>query len=93
MKSLPSLHPVLVIVVGLVIAYLFIILINYIMPSFTTTTSNVSQYMEYSLYSNLNDLGYLNIWPPIFVVLLLFIILLYNGQFRFSSSNVVNRRN
>jgi hypothetical protein len=93
MKSVPTLHPVLVIVIGLVVAYLFVTLINYTMPSFSSTTSNVSQYVEYSLYSNLNDLGYFNIWPPVLVVLLLFIILLYNGQIRMSVPNVVNRKN
>ncbi len=92
MKRIPTLHPVIVIVVGLVVAYLFMSVINFALPSFASTTANVSQYMEYSVYSNLNDLGYFNIWPPIFVVLLLFIILLYNGQLQFSSSNV-NRRN
>jgi hypothetical protein len=92
MKSIPTLHPVIVIVVGLVVAYLFMTLINLALPSFASTTNNVTQYMEYSVYSNLNDLGYFNIWPPIFVVLLLFIILLYNGQLQFSSSSA-NRRN
>lgn len=92
MKNVPTLHPVLVIVIGLLVAYLFMTIINYTMPSFASTTSNVSQYMEYSIYSNLNDLGYFNIWPPVFVVLLIFIILLYNGQIKFSSPNM-NRRN
>ncbi len=91
LKSIPSLHPVLVILVGLITAYLFVIMIRYVMPTFETTASNMSQYVEYSIYSNLNDLGYFNIWPPVFVVLLIFIILLYNGQIRSGYNNM--RRN
>ncbi len=88
MKKMPTLNPTLVIVVGLLVAYLAITLINYTMPSFSITTSNMTDYIQYSIYSNFNDLGYFNIWPPILVVLILFIILLYNGQIRFSSNNV-----
>ncbi len=80
MKSIPTLHPVLVIVVGLLVAYLVVTGVNFVFPSFVTTSENVSQYVEYSLYSSFNDLGYLNVWPPLFAVLIVFIILLYNGQ-------------
>ena len=94
MKNMPNLHPLIIIAVGLVVAYIFTNIIYYVMPSFTTITTNISQYAEYSLYSNLNDLGYLNIWPPVFVVLIALIILLYNGQIRFSpSSNYNIKRN
>ncbi len=86
MKSVPSLHPVLIIVIGLLVAYLVVSGVNFVFPTFTNTTDNISQYVEYSLYSNFNDLGYLNLWPPLFAVLIIFIILLYNGQIRFGNS-------
>lgn len=93
MKSVPSLHPMLVIVIGLLIAYLVVTGINFVFPTLTKTSENVSQYMEYSLYSSFNDLGYLNVWPPLFAVMIIFIILLYNGQIRFNSaSNNMNIR-
>ncbi len=93
MKSVPTLHPVLIIVIGLLVAYLVVTGINLVFPTFTNTSENVSQYVEYSLYSSFNDLGYLNVWPPLFAVMIIFIILLYNGQIRFNGgSNNMNIR-
>ena len=93
MKSVPTLHPILIIVIGLLVAYLVVTGVNFIFPTFTQTSENVSQYVEYSLYSSFNDLGYLNVWPPLFAVLIIFIILLYNGQIRFNgTSNNMNFR-
>ncbi len=93
MKSVPTLHPVLVIVVGLLVAYLVLTGVNFAFPTFTNTSENISQYVEYSLYSSFNDLGYLNVWPPLFAVMIIFIILLYNGTIRFNgASNNMNIR-
>jgi len=93
MKSIPTLHPVLVVIVGLLVAYLVVTGVNFVFPSFVTTSENISQYVEYSLYSSFNDLGYLNVWPPIFAVMIIFIILLYNGQIRFNgNTNNMNIR-
>lgn len=80
MKSAPTLHPGLIIVIGLLVAYLLLTFIQFVMPSFTDTVRNISQYSEYTLYSNVNDLGYFQIWPPILVVLILFVALLYQGN-------------
>jgi hypothetical protein len=82
MKSVPTLHPIIVIVIGILVAYLVITGINFLFPTFINTSENISQYVEYSLYSSFNDLGYLNVWPPIFAVMIIFIILLYNGQIK-----------
>ena len=82
MKSVPTLHPMIVVVIGILVAYLVITGVNILFPTFINTSENVSQYVEYSLYSSFNDLGYLNVWPPLFAVMLVFIILLYNGQIK-----------
>ena len=87
-RTVPALNPAVVVMIGLFAAYLVVNFINYSMPSFTTTTDNVSQYVQYSMYSNFNELGYLNVWPPLFVVLIIFIILLYNGQLRPKGMNL-----
>lgn len=85
MKSVPTLHVGLVVLVGLLTAYLVITFLNYFMPSFSATTENVTQYVEYSIYSNFNDMAYFNIWPPILAVLIIFIVLMYNGKLTGSS--------
>ena len=80
MKTVPNLHAGIVVIVGLLTAYLAITFINYFMPTLSDTTENVTQYMEYSIYSNFNDMAYFNIWPPILAVLIIFIVLMYNGK-------------
>jgi hypothetical protein len=93
MKSVPTLHPMIIVVIGILVAYLVITGVNFVFPKLTNTSENISQYVEYSLYSSFNDLGYLNIWPPLFAVMIIFIILLYNGQIRFNgASNNMNVR-
>lgn len=87
-RTVPTLNPAVVVIIGVFVAYLVINAINYSMPSFTSTTDNVSQYVQYSIYSNFNDLGYFNVWPPLFVVMIIFIILLYNGQLRSKGMNM-----
>ncbi len=91
MKNFPALNPVIIIVIGLLVAYIVITGINFAFPALTITTDNITQYVEYSIYSNFNDLGYLNVWPPLFVVFIIFIVLLYNGTIRINnvSSNKV----
>jgi hypothetical protein len=90
MKSAPALHPGLIIMIGLLVAYLLLTFIQFAMPSFTETARNISQYSEYTLYSNVNDLGYFQIWPPVLVVLILFIALLYQGS---TSKNTYSKNN
>jgi hypothetical protein len=85
MKTVPTLHVGVVVIVGLLVAYLTIVFINYFLPSFALTTENVTQYMEYSIYSNFNDVAYFNVWPPILAVLIVFVILMYNGKISPSS--------
>ena len=86
-RAVPTLNPAVVVMIGVFVSYLVIQAINYTMPSFSTTTDNVSQYVQYAMYSNFNDLGYFNVWPPLFVVLIIFIVLLYNGQLRSKGMN------
>lgn len=78
MKKSPEMNTGVVIVVGLLIGYISLIVLNKVVPNINAIAYNVKQYYLYSVMSNFNDMGYLNIWPPILAVLIIFIILLYN---------------
>jgi ABC-type Fe3+-siderophore transport system permease subunit len=78
LQKTPEMNSLIVVIAGLVVGYLSLIVVNYLVPKLNKTASNVKQYYGYILTSNFNNMGYLNIWPPILAVLIIFIILLYN---------------
>jgi hypothetical protein len=79
-KSNPQINSVIVIVAGLLIGYLSLLVMNTLFPAINSFANNVYQYYSLQVMSNFNNMGYLNIWPPILAVLIIFIVLLYNRQ-------------
>ena len=51
---------------------------NTFLPKFTVWADKVGTYVEDKAYGEINSLGYMQIFPPIFAVFLIFIILIYN---------------
>lgn len=78
MKKAPQTNSAVVVLVGLLIGYISLVVINKLLPGINTFGYNIKQYYLYSVMSNFNDVGYFNVWPPILAVLIVFIILLYN---------------
>lgn len=75
----PTFSPVLsFFVVPLLCCYIALRIFNYIFPKMNTVGSNTSSYVSHSLYSGLANMGYMEIFPPLFAVLILVVILLYN---------------
>jgi hypothetical protein len=77
-KKNPSMNSVIVVIGGLAIAYVTLVIMNYLFPYINKIAANVYQYFVYSIMSNFNNLGYLHVWPPILAVLIVFVVLLYN---------------
>ena len=78
LKKSPQMNAAVVLLIGLLIGYISLVVLNYVLPNINSVAYNVKQYYLYSVMSNFNDMGYFNIWPPILAVLVVFIILLYN---------------
>ena len=78
LKKSPQMNTIVVIVIGLLVGYVFMVVVNFVLPSLSETVRNWSQYFGFVINSKFNDTGYINIWPPLFVVFVVFIILLYN---------------
>jgi len=78
MKKSPQMNSAIVVIAGLLVGYISLLLINKLLPNINSFALSIKQYYSHAIMSNFNQLGYLNIWPPILAVLVVFIILLYN---------------
>ena len=77
-RSNPDMSSIVVVVSGLVVAYISLMVVNFLFPQINKVASNVYQYIVYTIMTNFNNLGYLHVWPPIMAVLIIFVVLLYN---------------
>tara|TARA_Y200000002_G_scaffold256427_1_gene212750 strand:- start:231 stop:557 length:327 start_codon:yes stop_codon:yes gene_type:complete len=77
-RSNPDMSSIVIVVSGLVVAYISLMVVNFLFPQINKVASNVYQYIVYTIMTNFNNLGYLHVWPPIFAVLIIFVVLLYN---------------
>jgi hypothetical protein len=78
MKKSPDMNSAIVVIAGLLVGYISLLIINNLLPNINAFALSIKQYYTQAIMSNFNQLGYLNIWPPILAVLIIFIILLYN---------------
>jgi len=78
LKKNPNMNTVVVIILGLLVGYIVLYIMNNFFPYINQVALSVSQYLEHSMLSNFTSMGYMHIWPPILAVLVIFIVLLYN---------------
>ena len=77
-KKNPNMSTLVVVLGGLAVAYVTLQIVNFLFPKINSTANNVWQYFAYQLMTNFNNMGYLHVWPPIFAVLIIIVVLLYN---------------
>lgn len=65
-------------VIPLLVAYLAIQFINFTFPRINQFGSEADFYIKQKTYSTLNSMNYIQIFPPLMAVLILFFIMLYN---------------
>ncbi len=78
LKKAPTLNTFVVVLIGLLVGYVFVLFMNTIFPSINNNLREFKQFLFYSMGSSSSDMGYIYIFPPILVVFILFIALLYN---------------
>ncbi len=78
MKKSPQMNTFLVVVIGVLVGYVFLLVVNNIFPYLNQWLTEIKGYFKYLLLNRFNNMGYFHIFPPILIVLILFIILLYN---------------
>jgi hypothetical protein len=65
---------------GLFFGYLSLLIFNSVLPSMNKFGYTIYTYMYGKVRTGINYLDYLYIFPPLFVVLIIFIVLLYSRQ-------------
>ena len=81
-RSAPRTHPLIkFFLIPLSITYLILLIVNTIAPNFNESTRKLKNYITDRTENNINSMGYIQIFPPLFAILIIFIILLYNRNF------------
>ena len=73
----PKMNTFIVILLGLIVSYISLIIINFLFPQINKLFYNIYQYIMYMFMNNFNNTGYIHVWPPVLAVLIIFIVLLY----------------
>lgn len=75
----PAFSPTLTFfVVPLLVAFVTLKILNFVFPRMNTIGSNTSSYLQYGAMNSISNMGFMEIFPPLFAVMVLIIILLYN---------------
>jgi hypothetical protein len=62
----------------LVVAYIIVAIINNIWPGVNKWGRNIYMYTENKTLSQINDMGYVQLFPPFLILIIIFSILLYS---------------
>jgi len=65
-------------IVPIIVAYLFVLIVTSIFPNFDARSKKIKSYFQYRTLGEINAINYIQIFPPILAILVIFIILLYN---------------
>jgi ABC-type Fe3+-siderophore transport system permease subunit len=79
-KGNPKMNTMVIVIIGVVVGYICMKILKIFLPVINNVTTNLYLYFTFEVMNNFNSTGYYHVWPPILAVLIIFIILLYNGQ-------------
>ena len=79
----PALNPFIkFFIIPLVVIYVMLMLFRIIFPGINRWGKKMVEYTNNNSASNIYAMSYVEIFPPIFIVFILIIILLYSGLFK-----------
>tara|TARA_B100001175_G_C19481572_1_gene627412 strand:- start:318 stop:653 length:336 start_codon:yes stop_codon:yes gene_type:complete len=78
LRNSPNMNTIAILLLGLVVAFITLTIINYLFPQINKLAYSIWQYILYMFMTNFNNMGYLHVWPPILAILIIFVVLLYN---------------
>lgn len=66
--------------VGLFAGYISLLIFNITLPKLNFYGKEIGNYVVSKSYSGLDSMNYFLVFPPLFAILIVFLILLYNGS-------------
>ena len=79
-KNAPKTSITIKLIVGLLVAYLSLFILNFALPQLNNIGNSISSYGKNSMYGTINNTGFIQMYPPLFAVLIIFLVMLYSGQ-------------
>jgi hypothetical protein len=80
-KASPQLNPLVTyVVVPLAVAYASLQILNAVMPGLNRTGSRVSAYVENKTLGEINNMGYVQVFPPLLAITVLVFVLLFTNN-------------
>jgi len=77
----PELSPFITfLLVPLLVAYLVLQIINYTFPKINQAGQEVNFWATQRIMGGLTNMGYIQIFPPLMILIVIFFIMLYNRQ-------------
>ena len=87
-RKAPMTHPIIkFFFVPILVTWLILMLINTTMPTLSQESKLFSNYVSAKTLDGIDKMEYLQIFPPLFAVLIIFVILLYNRNFDQSNNS------
>jgi hypothetical protein len=69
----------IVVIVGLLVGLVSILILNFLLPKLNSIAFSVYQYLTLSGMTSFYSSGYMHVWPPILIVFVVFLILIFNS--------------
>lgn len=80
-KASPQLNPIVTyVVVPLAVAYSSLQILNAVVPGLNRTGAKVSAYVENKTLGEINNMGYVQVFPPLLAVTILVFVLLFTNN-------------
>ena len=80
-KASPSLNPLVTyLLVPLAVAFTSLQIFNAMMPGLNRTGSKLSAYIENKTLGEINNMGYVQVFPPLLAVTILVFVLLFTNN-------------
>lgn len=80
-RARPKLSPAITFVlIPLAVAYGTLQLLHLLMPSINRSGARISAYVENKTLGEINNMGYIQVFPPLMVVILVTVVLLFSGK-------------
>jgi hypothetical protein len=70
---------IIVIIAGLILSLILIYVLNFLLPRLNSVLFSIYQYLTLRGMTNFYSTGYVSVWPPILIVFVVFLILVYNS--------------
>lgn len=82
-RMVPNLNPfVKFLIIPFLVIYVLLLLFRILFPGLNTFGRHFKNYVDDNASSDIHAMSYVEIFPPIFVIFILIVILLYTGVFK-----------